>query len=497
MRSRAWSPVALAAILIALAGAGRASAASTFYIRGGGFGHGVGMSQYGAYGYALHGEGYAWILAHYYRGTKLGTTDPNQTVRVLLATGSASFAGASSAGRVHLNPSLTYEVKPLANGDLRLVTTSGKKVKDTFTAPLTVSGPGFLQVPGVGTYRGSLEFRPTGAGVETVNAVGLDDYVRGVVAAEMPAGWAMEALEAQAVAARTFAITNSVGGDGFSLYDDTRSQMYGGVGSETPKTDAAVAATSGQVVTYNGQPAITYFFSSSGGHTESIQNVWPGATPEPWLRGVSDPYDGAGHNPYHRWGYEMSVAAATQKLGALVKGGLIGIAVTKTGVSPRILEASVVGTRGHTNVSGATLQQIFGLRTTYAAFETISTTAGSGELTGSVYPASIQNAVAVQSWSGRSWHTLATQPVGVGGKYAVVLPGSGRYRVSYDKLAGPAARVRAPAGSSAKVEAQNAAASVLSGALPAWVTVYPGPHGWPIARNRRSVRPLPLVLRAP
>ena len=192
--------------------------------------------------------------------------------------------------------------------------------------------------------------------MQTVNAVGLDDYVRGVVAAEMPSSWATEALEAQAVAARTYAITTTVGGTGYDLYSDTRSQMYGGVEAETPSTDAAVAATSGQIVTYDGKPAVTYFFASSGGYTESIQNVWAGATPEPWLRGVPDPYDNAGQDPYHSWGSQMSLAAAARKLGRLVKGSLIGIAVTRHGVSPRIVQAQVVGTRGTTTVSGAQLQ---------------------------------------------------------------------------------------------------------------------------------------------
>ncbi len=114
-------------------------------------------------------------------------------------------------------------------------------------------------------------FSPNGSGgVQTVNAVDLEDYVRGVISWEMPSGWAPEALKVQAVAARTYAITTSVGGAGFDLYADTRSQMYGGVAAETPSTDAAVAATRGQVVTYNGAPVITYFSASSGGHTENV-----------------------------------------------------------------------------------------------------------------------------------------------------------------------------------------------------------------------------------
>ena len=336
------------------------------------------MSQYGAYGYALHGEDYRFILAHYFTGTALGTTNPNRVVRVLLADGSAAFSGASAAGHTPLSPTATYQVVPVSATALRIIAPTGKQVGGTYSSPLTVTGSAALGVPGLNTYRGSLQFRPDGqGGVETINAVGLDDYVRGVVAAEMPSSWSAQALEAQAVAARTYAITTTVGAAGYDLYDDTRSQMYGGVSAETAATDAAVAATSGQIVTYNGTPAVTYFFSSSGGYTENIENVWTGASPEPWLKGVPDRYDGAGHDPYHRWASQMSVAAAAAKLGSLVKGSLRGITVISHGASPRILTAAVVGTRGKTIVSGATLQRIFGLATTYASFTTVSTTGGS------------------------------------------------------------------------------------------------------------------------
>ena len=187
--------------------------ATTLYISGGGYGHGIGMSQYGAYGYALHGWTYQQILAHYYTGTALGTTNPAQVVRVLLGSGSAAFAGATHAGNKQLNPSLTYDVVPLANGSLKLVNQSTGKAVGTFPAPLSATGPGPLSIAGLGAYRGSLEFRPNGSGgVYTVNVVGLDDYVQGVIAAEMPSTWSAEALKAQAVAARTYAITTDVAG---------------------------------------------------------------------------------------------------------------------------------------------------------------------------------------------------------------------------------------------------------------------------------------------
>ncbi|HEY1003749.1 MAG TPA: SpoIID/LytB domain-containing protein, partial [Streptosporangiaceae bacterium] len=307
----------------------------------------------------------------------MATTDPSQTVRVLLATGAASFSGASgvSGSATRLTPATTYTVKA-AGAKLTITNPAGKPV-GTFAAPLTVTAPAnasaLLSVPGLGSYRGALEFSSAGGGVQTVDAVGLDDYVRGVVADEMPSGWAAAALEAQAVAARTYAITTTVHGNGYDLYSDTRSQMYGGVKAETRSTDAAVAATAGQVVTYGGKPAVTYFFASSGGYTESIQNVWAGATPEPWLRGVPDPYDNVSQNPYHSWGSQMSLAAAGRKLGRLVKGSLIGIAVTRRGVSPRIVQAQIIGSRGSSTVTGAQLQGIFGLADTWATFTSITT----------------------------------------------------------------------------------------------------------------------------
>src|SRR5438309_11338615 len=95
-------PVCLALLLAALVFPGGAGAADSFLIRGAGYGHGVGLSQYGAYGYALHGQGYATILRHYYRGTTLGREARGTTVRVLLKTGTAAFSGATRAGRERL-----------------------------------------------------------------------------------------------------------------------------------------------------------------------------------------------------------------------------------------------------------------------------------------------------------------------------------------------------------------------------------------------------------
>ncbi|HSZ70769.1 MAG TPA: SpoIID/LytB domain-containing protein [Solirubrobacteraceae bacterium] len=281
---------ALAGVLagaFALAGvlAPAASASQTLVIAGAGYGHGVGMSQEGALGYAQHGYGYAAILAHYYTGTALGSVPAGTTVRVLLD------------GKVRKLP--------------------------------------------------------------------LEAYVRGVVGAEMPASWPLAVLEAQAVASRTYALTDHAGGSRFDVYADTRSQVYLGTKAQTTQTDAAVAATAGQVVTYAGQPAITYFFASSGGMTEDVQDGFPGAAPEPWLRGVPDPFD---QGPQHTWSVSMSFAAAAARLRGLFRGAFRGIEVLSRGYSPRILAADVLGSKGNTQVSGPELEDRLGLYDDWAYF---------------------------------------------------------------------------------------------------------------------------------
>jgi len=259
------------------------AAASTLVISGAGDGHGVGMSQDGALGFAQHGWSYQAILAHYYRHTAIGAAPPSTVVKVL----------------------------------------EGNVVK---------------RVP-------------------------LEAYVRGVVSAEVPAGWPMAALEAQAVASRTYALTAHAGGSRFDVYPDTRSQMYLGKTAETPSTNAAVAATAGQIVTYAGLPAITFFFVNDTGHTESVQYGFPGSTPQPWLVGVTDPYD-----TRQRWTVSIGFATAASDLSGLVNGSLRGIEVIKRGSSPRIVSAYVLGSKGRTLVDGPQLAGRLGLSDTWAYF---------------------------------------------------------------------------------------------------------------------------------
>jgi stage II sporulation protein D len=368
-------------LLVALPGLASAATSSkrggTFQIKGAGFGHGIGMSQYGALGYALHGWNYQGILDHYYAGTSLGKV-ANSTVTVLLEDGAAVFRGATSADGQKLSASRTYGVVP--DGSKLEVISAGSKV-GVFSAPLTVAGSD-LDVSSKGHYAGALKFYPDGSGVITVNAVDLEDYVKGVIAEEMPASWPEPALEAQAVAARTYVLASHPVNPDYDVYDDTRSQMYGGISGEASSSDLAEATTRGQVVEQAGQLIPTYFFSSSGGHTESIQNVWLGTTPEPFLVGVSDPYDSAGHNPYYRWSDTLSLATAGRRLAGLYEGTLEGIKILTHGTSPRIVSARVVGTRGGSTVSGETLQEDLGTMSTWMSFTSITAkgnlTSGSG-----------------------------------------------------------------------------------------------------------------------
>jgi stage II sporulation protein D len=358
--------------VLALLGLGTARAeAAKWVVKGAGFGHGTGLSQYGAYGFAKQGVGYAAILAHYYTGTTLGTT-PDATVRVLLLSNrpSVRFNGATDACGAMLVESKTYTAKR-KRGGVRLLNKRGRRIASCGPL-LSATGGADVNVVGKGVYRGALEVRAGKvAGVNAINVVGLEDYVRGVVAKESPASWPPDALRAQAVVARSYALSTSKNGAGFDHYDDTRSQAYGGVAAETAKTNQAVADTSLQVVLYQGKVAQTYFFSTSGGATENNENsaIGFGGAPIPYLRGVPDPYDDI--SPYHRWTRKFSQASIQAKLGSLVRGKLKNIVVAQTGYSPRIVRATLVGTGGSRNVTGPDLRALLALPDSWATFRKV------------------------------------------------------------------------------------------------------------------------------
>jgi stage II sporulation protein D len=334
----------------------------TFVITGRGWGHGVGLSQWGAYGFAREGRTYNEILAHYYSGTTLGPA-PIARVRVLLAQGKQRLTVSSQAPfrvRDGLGATHTLEARAYTFGPGLRLRVDGRQDAQPLPGPLLFlpgSAPLRLDRP----YRGQLLVSVVGGRLRAVNHVGLEPYLFGVVPAEMPFHWLPEALKAQAVAARTYAMAvRRLSGD-FDLYPDVRSQVYRGIIGERPSTTAAVQATSGQVVLYRGQIAKTYFFSTSGGRTATVTDVWPGSDPTPYLVSVEDPYDSA--SPHHQWG-PFSVQASRLKRALRVPGRLVDVRMS---VSPsaRVRSVTAVGSQGEVTISGADVRRILGLRSTW------------------------------------------------------------------------------------------------------------------------------------
>jgi stage II sporulation protein D len=340
--------------------AGSAQASVSWVVKGHGFGHGVGMSQYGAYGYAEHGKDYRFILGHYYQGTQLSMLQGRRIVRVLvgIAGGDIDFSGATGACGMSLDGSREYEAHR-DGAQVKLRSSSGRPLASCGHS-LRAAGAGRISIAGIGAYRGALEVVPTDsdvASLNAVNAVPVDQYVKGVIPNESPADWPQAALRAQAVAARSYALSVQVSGNGFDLYDDTSSQVYEGLASETAATNQAAEATRGEVLTYEGQIAETYFSACSGGHTESIQNVFFGS-PVPYLVGVTDPYDY--YCPLHTWTLRFSGPEISARLGSYLDGRLEKVQVTKRGTSPRIVWARLYGTGGVTTIRGDQLASALG-----------------------------------------------------------------------------------------------------------------------------------------
>ena len=326
---------------------------AAFVVSGRGYGHGVGMSQYGAYGQALAGRTYDQILGHYYTGTEIGQAGRKE-VRVLLAEGRRAVTISSTAPYTAVDA--TGAIFKLPKGpvtlrsDLELPFARGPA---NAVQPLVVRPPGknaLLTLDGRG-YRGKLELVPQGEFLRVVNIVALESYLQGVVAGEVPYSWPVEVLKAQAVAARSYALANLVKGKPFDLYSDVRSQVYLGVAGERPSTSKAVAATAGQVVLYGGKVATTYYFSTSGGKTASAVDVFGFSVP--YLVSRPDPWDKA--SPYHRWGPVLLGARTLQsKLGAdgrivdataaATPSGRLRSLVIQTTSGPEIVPASLVRT---------------------------------------------------------------------------------------------------------------------------------------------------------
>ncbi|MDX6519752.1 MAG: hypothetical protein QOF08_357 [Gaiellales bacterium] len=406
----------LAILLAAVAGMGISAApsgaATLFTLTGHGWGHGIGMSQYGALGYAQKGFSHGQILAHYYTGTSLGQLPVGTTERVLLTSNRPSahiaFAAAvtarDGAGVTRTLAAGTYRVDlgPIA-GKLRLWSTAaGRYVWAGISDSVRItpgSAPLRLDDAALNGYSndhwwGDFDIERSGGSLSLINIVPMEKYVRGVVPCEVPASWPAQAVQTQAVAARSYAAATR-GGGSFDAYPDTRSQMYCPIERQAAASDAAVAATARQVVMYAGHVATTYFSSSSGGRTSSLQASW-GSANQPYLMPVSDPYDAAGGlNPNHTWAPRLftqtSLAAAL---------GLPGIVRTLDQTidlpSQRVTGVLLYTSNGAVSRTGSGVYSAMGLRSTYFRLLQVSlsapltATAGQAfDLTGRLWPAPV------------------------------------------------------------------------------------------------------------
>ena len=409
--------------------------ATTFVASGRGWGHGVGMSQYGALGFANEGWTYDRILAHFYSGAALGPA-PVARVRVLVAEARPVLTVSSTVPfRVRDVFGKTY---PLPAGDVQL----GPKLWVTVAGtPTELAGP-IVFLPGSAPlaldrrpYRGQIEVGFTGQKLNAVNALGLELYLQGVVAQEMPSAWPDEALRAQAVAARSYALSHRVSGKTFDLYADVRSQVYGGIPGESPRTTAAVQATKGEVLLWEGKPIDALFHSTSGGRTIDAVEVFGKAVP--YLVAADDPYSAL--SPVHRWG-PTPVAEATIRKGLKLRTPLTALRLTRA-PSGRVTSVQAVTASGSTKVSGATLRFAAGLRSTWI------TALGSLSLSRPGGPAVYGKPLAVTGKAvGLKGAVLSQRVDGVwrqlpGLSTKVKLLTSSSFRISAGKVSGPVLKV--------------------------------------------------------
>ncbi|TXL57313.1 SpoIID/LytB domain-containing protein [Aeromicrobium terrae] len=363
-------------------------------LKGHGYGHGIGMSQYGAQSAAggWRQLTYDKILAYYYPGTALATKTAN--LRVLISKDTSSDVVVKDSGSMTVRDVSAAKTTTLSStyggtavSEWRIVVRSAKPSESwlqyrysggawkrypnlTFKGSAYFKRPGALKLvlPGgsVARYWGEMwSVKPSSTSTtrDTINKVSLEYYARGVVPREMPSSWRAEALKAQAVAARTYALRTSNASRYYDVCDTTSCQVYGGVDDETSATNAAVAGTKGKIVTYDGKPALTQFSSSSGGRSA--------AGSEPYLKDKLDTFDLESENANLNW--SVSVAASKLEKAYPSIGTLRSLAVTKrTGYGDfggRVVSLKLVGSKGSTTISGSTARSVMGLKSTWFAFD--------------------------------------------------------------------------------------------------------------------------------
>ncbi|MGH9084691.1 MAG: SpoIID/LytB domain-containing protein [Acidimicrobiales bacterium] len=360
-----------------------AQTAPTFEFVGGGYGHGVGMSQYGAHGMAAVGYDHHQILTHYYQGTSIDTVPQPGDIRVLL--GRTSGTTVTPAQNAH--GLLAY-----VNGTHVATFQPNEPVTVWAHGPSSITMQGYPQWPVQGPFTGTLELRYAQGEPASVSLTGrryrwgalrfltvggslnvlvagltMQQYLYGL--GEMPSAWETEALKVQAIAGRSYAqeaIQRRRAADPNRFYDLDASvidQAYVGyekeVGSVNTRWLSAVDATDSRVARYGGQTIQAFYSSSSGGHTENSEIPFSAALP--YARGVPDPHDGGvnGDNSLHQWRRTYSQAEMTNAMAGLGVGTVTNIHIQGTiGVSGRIDDADVrvSGTSGTATIKGSTFR---------------------------------------------------------------------------------------------------------------------------------------------
>lgn len=372
------NPVSVTASLPAL------PAGDIISFTGRGWGHGIGMCQYGANGQANQGRTYQQILSYYYTNTAIGTsTNPVVRVELLSGQGVASVTGTgnfvlknNSTGAIiaYGTAGQVWSVLPDGTGKLNVRNPQGKIIgtysSDIRYEPNPVTGSGLLKVTNNGKrYRGFIVIKSaTLSSVRIVNNVLLEDYVKGI--AEVPAGWPAETLKAQALAARTYAVANiKPSTSPFDLYNDQRSQVYNGYEKEISwmgeKWVAAATATIGKIITYGGKPITAYYFSTCGGSTENSENVWSSVVP--YLKAKT--CDFCSSSPKYKWATQFTAATLESKLKASAEtnfsGKLAGISIVSRKGPRRVGTVSIYSTVGRKDVTGDALRRSLGINSTW------------------------------------------------------------------------------------------------------------------------------------
>jgi stage II sporulation protein D len=301
-------------------------------------------------------------------GTRMTEGVPGQ-LKIGLAVAQADAVvgvlAPATVGGVRLEPGNRYRLSVAASGKLAIAIEGGRRVGSvSLPATIAPAGDAGVQVAGK-RYRGDLSViaAPGASGKLTVvNDVDVEDYLKGVLPAEMATGWPTQALQAQAVAARTYAIGNlgRRAALGFDLYPTVSDQVYKGMDAEADDCNAAVAATRGEVMTYAGKPINALFFSSSGGSTDDALATW--GADLPYIKPVVDP-DGSPNANWQVVHTRDQVKQTLAKLGLNV-GTPKAITVATRTPGGRARWLTISGDQGSVKVEAQKYRLTSGLKST-------------------------------------------------------------------------------------------------------------------------------------